>query len=305
MSRTGVALVTLAFTIPARSSSAEDGGVAVDAAVGVSVEASVDASVGDPAVDEPVVEDPAVEDPVVEDPVVDDPIVTDAVVEYPVVEDTAVASASVEASLDPTLDGERYPDCASRGGVVGHRRCPPYGIWGAALEAPYAAVSVGINMRRLLRAPAPKPMTAARSTEPPPSAALGGADTSYTVLERLDIATNSLMYVGFEFEISPTADETPAPGACTFAAGSQALFGLRGGFRRLKLGGEIAAGDRMVEVAFVDADDEFVLEARVRGQLWLTPWVTIGGLYGTSLLDRGEWLAGIQLGVHTYSWGGP
>jgi hypothetical protein len=61
----------------------------------------------------------------------------------------------------------------------------------------------------------------------------------------------------------------------------------------------------MVEIAFVDADDELVLEARVRGQLWLTPWVTIGGLYGTSLRDRGEWLAGIQLGVHTYSWGGP
>lgn len=304
MSRTGVALVMLAFMIPARSSSAQEGGIAVDASIGVSAGASVDASVGDPAVDEPVVDDLGAPEAPGEDP-----IVADAIVEYPVADDRAAASASVEASLDPTRDptlaAEPYPDCASRDGVVGHRRCPPYGVWGAALEAPYAAVSVGITMRRLSRAPTPNRAVAARSTEPPPSAVVGGADTSYTVLERLDIAMNSLMYVGLEFEISPTTDATPVPGARTFAAGSQALFGLRGGSRRLKLGAEIAAGGRMVEIAFVDADDELVLEARVRGQLWLTPWVTIGGLYGTSLRDRGEWLAGIQLGVHTYSWGGP
>ena len=60
----------------------------------------------------------------------------------------------------------------------------------------------------------------------------------------------------------------------------------------------------MVDIALVDAENEAVLEARVRGQLWLTPWFTIGGVYGSSLLDRNEWLGGIEIGVHTNSWGG-
>lgn len=194
--------------------------------------------------------------------------------------------------------------CTSDEGVVGHRRCPPYGVWGAALEAPYASVSIGLNMRHIPRR-ATVTTNAARSTTPSPTTVTPeGGDVSYTIVERLDIAVAGISYIGFEFEISPLADERPAPGARQFAAGSQVVLGLRGGLRRLKVAGEIAAGGRMVDVALLDAENEGVVEARLRGQLWLTPWFTVGGIYGKSLLDRSEWIAGIQIGVHTYSYGG-
>lgn len=194
--------------------------------------------------------------------------------------------------------------CPSDEGVVGYRRCPPYGVWGTALESPYVAVSIGLNMRHIPRKSSAAPV-AARTTDPSPTTVTPeGSDVSYTIVERLDIAMGSAPYIGFEFEISPLADERPAPGTRQFAAGSQVVLGLRGGLRRLKFAGEVAGGGRMVDIALLDADTEWVLEARVRGQLWLTPWFTVGGLYGKSLLDRSEWIAGIQIGVHTYSYGG-
>jgi len=217
--------------------------------------------------------------------------------------------ADDNSSVDSVDRATRNHDpCLYERGVVGHRKCPAYGVWGAALESPYASVTIGLRMRHLpsRSVPGPAPAAAARSTSPTPTPTVtaDGGNTSYTVVERLDIAMHSISYIGFEFEISPLADERPAPGSRQFAAGSQAVLGLRGGFRRLKLAAELAAGVRMVDIALVDAENEAVLEARVRGQLWLTPWFTIGGLYGSSLLDRSEWLGGIEIGVHTYSWGG-
>ena len=113
------------------------------------------------------------------------------------------------------------------------------------------------------------------------------------------------MYLGFEVEISPSTAEAVAPGTRQFAAGAQAVLGLQGGTRAIKLGTELAGGGRVLDTYLADGgDDELVLEARARGDLWLTPWFTVGVAVGTSLLDRGEWMAGVHLGVHSYSFGG-
>lgn len=202
-----------------------------------------------------------------------------------------------------------YPEtCSHDGGIVGRRSCPPYGMWGAALESPYVLIRIGVNMRRLARAPGPAQNAAAeRSSQPTPTPLppdIGGADDSYSIAESINIATSQISYIGFEVEISPTADENLPAGARTFAAGAQLLFGLHGGTHFLKLGAELAAGYRVVDTKYSYTDDEPVLEARAHGDLWLTPWLTAGAMLGTSVLDRGEWVSGIQLGFHTYAYGG-
>jgi hypothetical protein len=47
-----------------------------------------------------------------------------------------------------------------------------------------------------------------------------------------------------------------------------------------------------------------VVEARARGELWLSPWITAGATVGASVLDRGDWMAGVYLGVHSRAFAG-
>jgi len=167
-------------------------------------------------------------------------------------------------------------------------------------------ISLGMNLRRLPRATPPPAMAASRSTNGttmPPAAA--GSDTSYTVSEQLAIATSPFSYAGIEAELAPTFADNVAPGTRTYVAGAQLLFGIHFGGRALNFAGELAGGGRFVDTAFVNtAGEEWTLEARARGDLWLTPWVTFGATLGTSLLDRDEWVTGIHLAVHSYSYGG-
>lgn len=211
----------------------------------------------------------------------------------------------VDTSTDPRA-------CATDTDVVGRRRCPVYGLWGAALEAPYMFVAVGFNMRHLPRAQVGRtPGAAARAvttgvSDTPEAAATGGSDSSLSYTERFGVAVSRALYFGLEAEIGPTTTNESPPGGRTFGAGGLAFAGLQGGTRLLKLGGEIAGGGRLVETALADErlTGEGVLEARARADLWLTPWVTIGGLVGTSLIAEGDWVAGISIGLHTYSYGG-
>ena len=47
-----------------------------------------------------------------------------------------------------------------------------------------------------------------------------------------------------------------------------------------------------------------VAEARARGELWLSPWLTAGVTLGTSVLETHAWMGGLYLGVHTRAFGG-
>lgn len=47
-----------------------------------------------------------------------------------------------------------------------------------------------------------------------------------------------------------------------------------------------------------------IVEARARGELWLSPWLTAGVTLGTSVIEQRAWMGGLYLGVHTRAFGG-
>ncbi len=206
------------------------------------------------------------------------------------------------------------PDtCELHSDAVGHRRCAahgPWGVWGAALEAPYVFVGVGVNLRTLPRAPSARPATtpgvAARAVaSPTPTPTSTEGDTSLGYMMRIGFNVARPLYLGFEAEIGPTdVGEAPA-GRRALGAGMLGIAGLHGGSRLLVLSAELAGGGRVVETAgSIDLENEAVAEARARVDVWLTPWVTLGGAIGASQLHRGEWFTGLYLGVHTHSFAG-
>ena len=159
-------------------------------------------------------------------------------------------------------------------------------------DEPYVAVSFGLTIRHLPRSAAAS--TASRSTSPTPVAP-AGSDTSYSFVQQYAAATTRHSYFGVEVEISPNPDEGPEPDPGRMAAGAHGVFGIMAGTQHLRLGADIAGGLRLFE----NDDEKLVLETRVRGDLWITPWVTVGAAVGTSLVDRGDWVTAIYIGMHT------
>jgi hypothetical protein len=131
------------------------------------------------------------------------------------------------------------------------------------------------------------------------------ASTSYTMVEQISVATSRISYLGVEMELSPITSDDVSPGTRSYEAGGQLVAGLHGGAQTVKIGAELAAGARIVDDHRGNGEQgEGVLEARARGDIWLTPWFTVGVDAGVSLLDRGEWFMGFCIGIHSYSFGG-
>jgi len=232
-----------------------------------------------------------------------------AVIALAIVPRSMLADSNVDPSEEKETPSEEAPAptwrdselCSTRDGVVGRRHCPRYGAWGAPLEAPYMVITFGVNIRHL----PPDPETATSRSTVSTAAESAGNDPSYSFMEQIAISLTRFMHLGLEIEISPTGDETP-PGRRTYAAGSQLVFGLHGSTRLLKLGIELAGGGRIVDTHRANGgQEEVVLEARARGDLWLTPWLTVGGAIGKSLIDPNDWVMGMYVGAHSYSFGGP
>ncbi|HEV7554275.1 MAG TPA: hypothetical protein VGO00_02405, partial [Kofleriaceae bacterium] len=75
-----------------------------------------------------------------------------------------------------------------------------------------------------------------------------------------------------------------------------------------RIGLEGAFGGRTLIYA-VDQTQAFaatvpVVEARVRAETWLSPWMTAGVTLGSSVIERNDWMAGAYIGFHTRAYGG-
>ncbi|MDB4963488.1 MAG: hypothetical protein JWP01_3487 [Myxococcales bacterium] len=93
------------------------------------------------------------------------------------------------------------------------------------------------------------------------------------------------------------------------------VVGMTNRFGRGRLGVELAAGVRTVSYSYAssyhgcETTSSFsaaapLLEARVHGETFLTPWISAGATVGTSMIDRGAWMGALTVGFHTRAFAG-
>lgn len=190
--------------------------------------------------------------------------------------------------------------------VVGYRECPRYGKWGRNLLDPYMFVDLGVTARYF--AVPTRPIALARTTSPTPGkGSLAAHQTrALTFDERVGYGFTRGLYMAVDFELGNLADfDAPQTNEISPVLGALASIGARGSLGFISLSAEISGGGMEYSTPTQDdAHGQWLLEARGRVDLWMTPWFTLGGMLGASLIDRGDWLAGAFIGVHTWSFAG-
>lgn len=83
------------------------------------------------------------------------------------------------------------------------------------------------------------------------------------------------------------------------ASAAQLVAGVMASSHSLKLGAELTGGWRVM----YHAPDHAVFEARVHGELWLAPHLTLGVAVGASIIERGDGVAALYIGLHTREFG--
>lgn len=204
-------------------------------------------------------------------------------------------------STDMDLDHEPPPCPEGESEVVGYRRCTRYGAWGTNLLDPDMFVQVGMNIRHFA---SHAPSSAARSTSPVAGGA--GGDDALMFDERIGYPITRGLFIAFDFELGNFANpDSKRTNDRDFVLDGLFSLGARGGLGPFSLGAELAGG--VMQSSFPRSPNEqtdAVVEARGRAELWLAPWFTVGGAIGASLIDRGDWMAGVYLGVHTWAYAG-
>ncbi len=181
--------------------------------------------------------------------------------------------------------------------VVGYRQCPHYGMCGHRLTDPYVFVDVGFDVRELAQ---PTSTAIARTTAPIAPAA--SSQRVVTFDERIGFDLVHRLYAAFDFELGDFDVERPSN---IFVLGGTGSLGLRATLGFVALAGELTGGVLETSLSTRAATDVAgIAEARVRADVWLGPWITVGAFVGTSVLERDERLAGIYLGVHTWGYAG-
>jgi hypothetical protein len=205
----------------------------------------------------------------------------------------------------PAYTGFRDRDpCIEHTDLVGYRRCTEYGEWGSNLLDPYTFLDLGANTRHLTSRR--RGIARVIGVPTPPT---GDSATVVTFDMRMGFAVNHIAYLALDTELGDFAAITPASSVTASRdvyVDGKLVFGLRGSIPLAMVRAELAAGGRHIEYDGADREprNEAVLEARVRGEIWLSPWVTVGGVIGASLVTRDDWMAGLFIGIHTYSYAG-
>jgi hypothetical protein len=216
---------------------------------------------------------------------------------------TPVVVPDFPVDINPCCTTRDTPPCVDdRSEVVGYRQCTRYGSWGTNLLDPDMFVQVGMNMRHFAGS---APMSSARSTAGTEKSP-GGGDDALMFDERIGYPLTRGIYMAFDFELgnfnNPDSKHTNER---DFVLDGLVSLGARGGLGPFSIGAEVAGG--VMQSSFPSQQTEStdgILEARGRAELWLAPWFTVGGAIGASIIDRGDWMAGLYLGVHTWAYAG-
>jgi hypothetical protein len=121
---------------------------------------------------------------------------------------------------------------------------------------------------------------------------LGG--TAMTGTLRFTMAMRYRTYMGADAEVGMLTGQPTSN-----VAGAYGVVGARSAGRFASIGAELAAGERWVRPN-VSAPNitHGVAEPRVRGDLWLSPQVSLGAAVGATL-GESVWFAGVYLGFHS------
>jgi hypothetical protein len=116
--------------------------------------------------------------------------------------------------------------------------------------------------------------------------------------QRVGIAVSDVVYAAVDLELGNFG----VTGARTagFAIDGLVALGARGRLGPLSPAVELASGAGGLGPV---GGARWLVEGRARVDLWITPWLTIGGTYGAGLLER-ERVAGMLLGVYGRPHGG-
>jgi hypothetical protein len=179
--------------------------------------------------------------------------------------------------------------------VQGFRHCTPYGAWGHRDLEPDTFIEFGLLVRHL-QAPPPQPVTFRKTDSEAKSEPLSEA---IVFTERLGFGLSRHAYLAADIEIGSFAIDSSQ-----VVVGGLGAFGLGGRLAPLSFGIEVGAGYRGISNRDgTDLHGQGVLEARARGGLWVTPWFTLTAIAGASQLNRGEWMGGLVIGLHSRSFG--
>jgi hypothetical protein len=225
--------------------------------------------------------------------------------------------------------------CEDASDVIGYRRCTKFGAWGKDLRIPHIVVEGGAVVRqfgslldsqtgsvihgsesfayRVLAQPRSRPVdTAVLST------LRAGIGLSHGVYTAVEVDLGGLAQPGraaTEMMSSGSFGSPELQQERGFVVDSLGTIGVHGATHAGGLGVELSGGMRAVSYSFQSnyhACEQTttitayapIAEARARGELWLSPWLTAGVTVGTSVLEKNAWMGGVYVGVHTRSFGG-
>lgn len=225
--------------------------------------------------------------------------------------------------------------CEETSDVVGYRHCTRFGAWGMNPRLPQLVIEGGVVVRQfgtLLDGQSASYRHGDESLTYRVIAPMHrrAIDTAVLSTLRASLGLTRGLYAGAEVDLgglvrsADAATEMMTTGAFGspdlrqeggFVVDSLATVGLRGAIHAGGLGIEIAGGMRAASYGFRSIYHDCirptsvmayapVAEARARGELWLSPWLTAGLTIGTSLIESGTWMGGLFIGVHSRAFGG-
>jgi len=233
--------------------------------------------------------------------------------------------------------GGHQAACADTSDVVGYRTCTRFGTWGSNLTLPAISFEAGAIVRRFGSLLDGQTGHFAHGSEAfayrviePVQRSRRALDTAALSTVRASVSLPRGLYTALEVDFGglarPGHAETEMLSTGVFGSpdvaqrrgfvlDSLATVGAHGALGPGGLGVELSGGMRTVSYGFhSDYHDcqqsmsilayAAVAEARARGELWLSPWLTAGVTVGTSVLEKNTWMGGLYLGVHTRAFGG-
>jgi hypothetical protein len=174
------------------------------------------------------------------------------------------------------------------------------GLAGGCVLDPWAVrptrAQVGPQMRSI-NVPGPQPISGSVQSTPATDATGPARSSERSAAASIDLQFTTRfgqqLYVGAEGEAGKASTGDADIG------GAYAIVGIERAAKVGSVGAELATGWRGLRIPNSDAINRFLVEPRVRGQIWIAEQWSLGGTIGAGFGNSFEWMAGVFLGLHS------